>query len=199
MCKALLSGAGVVMTLVMFMPYIRSIRQSRTQPHVFSWLIWTLVTLSVFFAQLAGGAGGGAWPIGVSGLITAYVAMLAYSRNTDRNITRSDWIFLLVALTALPCWYFTSNPLWAVIILTGVDLAGFAPTFRTAHANPQREHIGFYALAAVRNLIAILALEHYSATTILFPAVVGFACVCFVAMVGYRRRASAELPARDPA
>jgi hypothetical protein len=48
--------------------------------------------------------------------------------------------------------------------------------------------MGFYALAAVRNVLAVLALEHYSMTTVLFPAAVGVACVAFVAMVAYRRK-----------
>jgi hypothetical protein len=107
-----------------------------------------------------------------------------------------DWGFFGVALAALPCWYFTSNPLSAVVILTGVDLAGFGPTFRSAHARPRDERMGFYALAAVRNLLAILALEHYSLTTILFPAAVGIGCVALVVMVAYRRKQLArEIPA----
>jgi hypothetical protein len=56
--------------------------------------------------------------------------------------------------------------------------------------------MGFYALAAVRNLLAILALEHYSLTTILFPAAVGIGCVALVVMVAYRRKQLArEIPA----
>lgn len=43
-------------------------------------------------------------------------------------------------------------------------------------------------LGAVRNLLAIFALEHYSLTTVLFPAAVGVACALFVAMVAYRRK-----------
>jgi len=42
-------------------------------------------------------------------------------------------------------------------------------------------------LGALRNALAISALEHYSLTTVLFPAAVGIACVLFVAMVAYRR------------
>jgi len=192
MHKGLLSTAGIVLTFVIFVPYIRSILQGRTKPHVFSWFIWALGTFVVFLAQLAGGGGLGAWPIGVSGVITGYVAVLAYSKRTDRSITKSDWIFLIVALAALPCWFFTSNPLWAVVILTGVDLAGFGPTFRSAYVRPHQERTGFYFLAALRNVIVILALEHYSLTTALFPAAVGVACLIFVGMVFYRRRTLAR-------
>ena len=103
-----------------------------------------------------------------------------------------DWVFLAVALAALPCWFLTSDPLWAVVILTAVDLAGFGPTFRTGYVRPYDERMGFYALAAVRNVLAILALEAYSLTTALFPAAVGIACVAFVALVAYRRRRLAQ-------
>jgi hypothetical protein len=188
MIKELLSAAAIVLTFAIFVPYIRSIRHGLTKPHVFSWVIWALGTFVVFLAQLAGAGGLGAWPIGVSGLITAYIAVLAYSKQSDTAITRSDWVFFIVALAAVPCWFLTADPLWAVVILTGVDLAGFGPTFRAAYARPHDERIGFYSLAALRNLLAILALERYSLTTVLFPAAVGVACIAFVAMVAYRRK-----------
>jgi hypothetical protein len=188
MLKELLSAAGIALTFVIFVPYIRSIQQGRTKPHVFSWFIWACGTFVVFLAQLAGGGGLGAWPIGVSGLVTAYIAILAYRKCTDRSITRSDWVFFAVALTALPAWFLTADPLWAVLVLTGVDLAGFGPTFRSAYVRPYDERPGFYLLGAVRNLISILALEHYSLTTVLFPAAVGVTCLMFVAMGTCRRQ-----------
>jgi len=187
MYKELLAAAAIVLTFVMFVPYIRSIRAGRTKPHAFSWIVWGLATLVVFFAQLADRGGSGAWPIGVSGLITAYIAVLAYRSRSDTSITNVDRVFLLIAVAALPCWLVTANPLVAVVLLTGVDLAGFAPTFRVAFLRPHQEHIGFYSLGALRNALAIGALERYSLTTVLFPAAVGIACVLFVAMVGYRR------------
>jgi hypothetical protein len=186
--KEFFSAAAILLTFAMFVPYIRSIRSGRTRPHAFSWVIWALATVVVAFAQLAGAAGVGAWPIAVSGVITAYIAVLAYRQKSDTAITKADWVFLAVALAALPCWFLTSDPLWAVVILTGVDVAGFGPTFRTAFVRPYDERIGFYGLAAVRNLLAILALEGYSLTTLLFPATVGVGCVAFVTMVAFRRR-----------
>lgn len=187
MYKELLAAGAIVLTFAMFVPYIRSIHQGRTKPHAFSWIIWSLGTVVVFFAQLAGRGGSGAWPIGVSGIITTYIAVLAYREHCDRSITKTDWVFLAVALAALPCWFLTSNPLSAVVLLTVVDLAGFGPTFRSAYSQPHDERIGFYSLGAVRNGLAIAALEQYSLTTVLFPAAVGIACVVFVAMVAYRR------------
>jgi hypothetical protein len=187
MYKELLAAAAIVLTFIIFVPYIRSIHRGRTEPHAFSWIIWALGTFVVFLAQLADDGGFGAWPIGVSAVITAYIACLAYWNRTDTSITKMDWGFLAIALAALPGWTITSNPLVAVVLLTGVDLAGFGPTFRFAYSHPSQERIGFYFWGAVRNALAIAALEHYSFTTVLFPAAVGIACVTFVVMVAYRR------------
>ncbi len=185
--KEILSVTAIALTLYAFFPYIRSIRQGITKPHVFSWVIWGSTTFVVFLAQLADNGGAGAWPIGVSGIITMYVAYLAYTMKSDTHITRGDWIFFVAALTALPAWMITSDPLWSVVILTLVDSAGFAPTFRKAFAKPFEEHLAFYILITLRNLLAIVALVNYSITTVLFPAVMAVLTIAFIVLVLVRR------------
>lgn len=187
MLRELLAAAAILLTFVMYRPYIRSIRAGRTKPHAFSWIIWTLIASVVFLAQLADGGGVGAWPIGASGLLTAFVAILAYRNRTDTSRTRADWLFFSVSLAALPCWLLTSDPLTAVVLLTGIELAGFGPTFRFAFGHPQEEHVGFYSLGALRSTLAVAALEHYSLTTVLFPAAKVLASVTLVALITYRR------------
>src|SRR5262249_8028561 len=93
-----------------------------------------------------------------------------------------------------PLWFLTADPLWAVVTLTVVDLIGFGPTFRRGFSHPRDESSLFFGLAALRNLMVVLALEHYSLTTALFPAAVGIACRAFVCMLAARRHAFA-LPA----
>jgi hypothetical protein len=125
-------------------------------------------------------------------LITLYVAWLAYHHRGDASVTGMDWVFLLLALAALPCWFFTADPLWAVVVLTTSDLLGFGPTFRSAWHKPHEERTGFYALATLRNLLVILALEHHSLTTVLFPAAVGMGCLVLVLLIAWRRSALAK-------
>jgi hypothetical protein len=188
MYKELFSAVAIGLTLIAFVPYIRSIHQGKTKPHVFSWVIWGSTTFVVFLAQLADSGGAGAWPIGVSGIITLYVACLAYLKTSDSSITTIDRVFFILSMSSLPLWYVTSDPLWAVVILTTVDTIGFAPTFRKARVRPFEERVTFFAIMAVRNLISIMALEHYSLTTVLFPAVIAATCVVFILMVLFRRR-----------
>ncbi|MGE0623245.1 MAG: hypothetical protein AB7O54_11550 [Pseudomonadales bacterium] len=188
MHKELFSIAAIVLTFVLFAGYIRLIHAEQIKPHVFSWLVWAFGTITVFFAQLSDGAGVGAWPIGISGAITFYIAVLAYVKRGDCRTTASDWGFFVAALSAFPAWYVTANPLWAVLILTFADLAGFGPTIRRAYLQPYLESGGFFALGALRNLLVVLALEHYSFTTTLFPVAVGVACLMLAGLLAIRRR-----------
>ncbi|ORU93065.1 MAG: hypothetical protein A6F70_04585 [Cycloclasticus sp. symbiont of Bathymodiolus heckerae] len=188
-----LSAFAIGLTFYGFYPYIRSILNSTVKPHVFSWVIWGSTTLIVFFAQLKAGGGVGAWPIGVSAIITCYVAYLAYTKKGDIHIKRIDWVFFILALSSLPLWYLTADPLWAVIILTMVDILGLLPTMRKAYEKPYEESIPFFVIIAVRNTIAVVALEVYSVTTILFPATVAVFCLLLIMIIGYRRRVISKI------
>ena len=187
--KAILSIIAIALTLAAFVPYIRAIISGTTRPHVFSWVIWGSTTFVVFLAQLKAKGGVGAWPIGVSGSITIFIAFLAYVKRSDITITKTDWLFLVAAISSLPLWYITSDPLWAVVILTSVDVLGFGPTVRKAYVFPHSESMLFFTLFAVRNLLVVAALENYSVTTVLFPAVIAAACILLMAMMAFRRRA----------
>lgn len=188
MHKEALSAVGILLTFIAFIPYVVSIIRGYTRPHVFSWVIWGSTTFVVFLAQVQSKGGAGAWPIGVSGAITILVAVLAYSKKADCSIKSMDWLFFMLAMTSLPFWYLTADPFWAVLILTTVDILGFGPTIRKAYYFPFDEQIVFYAFFVARNSVAVMALENYSATTVLFPAATGLACLLLITVIGFRRR-----------
>jgi len=190
--KEFFSVLAIALTFIAFFPYIRSILKNEIKPHVFSWVIWGSTTFIAFLAQLAGGGGVGAWPMGVSGLITFYVAFLAYRKKSDITITKIDWCFFLSAMASLPFWYFTSDPLWAVLVLTTVDILGFGPTIRKAYVQPFEENLIFFSVFMLRNLVVIMALEIYSPTTVIFPATIAAACLVLISMVVFRRRVLRE-------
>ncbi len=186
--KEILSVIAIVLTLMAFVPYIRAIMSGTIKPHVFSWVIWGATTFLAFLAQLEDKGGVGAWPIGVSGSITIFIAYLAYLKRADVIITKTDWLFFVAALSSLPLWYLTSDPLWAVVLLTTIDVIGFGPTVRKAYHLPYSESLLFFGLFTVRNLLVIIALENHSVTTLLFPAVIAAVGVLLMGMIAYRRR-----------
>lgn len=195
--KHVLGALAIALTFIGTAPYVYSTLRGTTRPHVFSWMVWALTTTVVFFAQLQGRGGIGAWPTGVSALLTASIAMLAWMKRGDVAISRSDGLFFLASLASLPLWYLTSDPLWAIVILTTVDVLGFGPTLRKAYHAPHSEPPVFYAIFALRNLTAILALQHHSATTVLFPAVLGLVCLFILGLLIWRRAALAPVSVEE--
>lgn len=188
MYKEVLSVIAIIITISAFFPYIQQIVRNKVTAHVFSWVIWGTTTFIVFLAQIQDNGGAGAWPIGISGLITIGIAILAFVKRGDLTLTKLDWTFFIAALSSIPFWYFTSDPVWAVIVLTTVDLFGFGPTLRKAYDAPHKESILFFFLFVFRNGIATLALENYTLTTMLFPIATGIACLLLIGIIVVRRK-----------
>ncbi|MGL1902866.1 MAG: hypothetical protein OCC49_12065 [Fibrobacterales bacterium] len=186
--KEIISGFSILLTFIGYAPYIKWVITRQVRAHLFSWVIWSITTCIVFVAQVEGDGGAGAWPTGVGGLITVIIAVLAYVKGRDHSATAVDKIFLIGALSSLPLWYATNDPLWAVIILTSVDLFGFGPTIRQAYDHPKEESVTFFGIFVARNLLSLFALEYYSVTTVLFPVATGVACLVLIGVVLVRRK-----------
>ncbi len=186
--KEIIGIIAVCITIAAYVPYIYSIHKGKTTAHVFSWVIWGSSTLIVGIAQFLERGGAGSWPITISGIITLYVALLAYIKKGEIKITKTDWMFFTIAMLSIPLWYVTASPLWSVLLLTTIDLLGYAPTMRKAYDDPFKEKLGFFAIMAFRNFLSIAALEHYSLTTVFFPFATGVGSAILVGIIIYRRK-----------
>jgi len=185
-----LTAVANVLTFVSAAIYFRGILSGKTVPHVFSWLVWTIVTGTGFFAQLAGGGGIGAWVTGFTMLFTASVTGYAIFRGS-RQIACSDIITLSLAIMAIGLWVITRNPLDSVILISIIELLAFYPTFRKSWHKPFDEPLRVYLFGAVGALLALFAMENFTWTTALFPAVTVIDNVVFVATTAWRRRVHA--------
>lgn len=182
-----LSAVAVILTCVAFLPYVLSILYGRTRPHVFSWVIWALNTSVAFLAMLHAGGGAGAGVIGFSAGVTLLIAVLAWVRRADVTVTLTDRLFFAAALAAMPLWHWSDDPLWAVGLITAIELLGFGPTLRKTWSQPFSESMAFFVLLAVRNGLVIAALDRHTTTTVLFPAVMAGACLALIAIMVWRR------------
>lgn len=185
--KIILALLATLIGLIGYIPYFRDIFKGTTKPHVFSWFIWSLLTGIAFAAQVVEGAGPGAWVTGFTAVVCSAVAVLAFSKG-EKEITKSDWVCLVLALLGIALWLVTDNPLTAVIVVTITDALAFIPTFRKTYFKPHEETLTEYALAAVKFFISIIALESLTLSTWLYPASLVIMNGAFVVMALIRRR-----------
>jgi hypothetical protein len=184
--KELAAGAAVAITVVGSGPYLIGTLRGRIRPHAFTWLIWSVTTLIAFLGQLAGGGGIGAAAAGASACVGIVIGGYAFWRG-DRSYTRLDWLCLTGASVALVAWAFTGGPLTALILIALVDAAGAVPTIRKAFLKPHEEGISPFVLANVKWLLAIYALDHLNALTLLFPATTAAVNTAIITVVLVRR------------
>ena len=192
--KFWLSAVAMVLTCTAFLPYIFSILHGRTRPHVFSWVIWGMNTSVAFLATLhEGGGATGSAVILFSAGVTLLIAVLAYFKCSDISVTRTDWLFFTVALAAMPLWSVADDPLWAVWLITLIELLGFGPTLRKTWEQPFSESMTFLVLLVVRNVLVIAVLERHTTATVLFPATMTLACIVLIAIMIWRRPLAASI------
>jgi len=178
---------GSALGLVSFLFYFKDIFRGITKPHIFTWIIWTLLTGLTSLIQFSEGGGAGAWVAGVESLSCLGVAILAYSRG-EKNITRVDWICFGGALAATAVWLLAEQPLVAVLLVISADVLGFAPTFRKSYTKPHEETVSMYTLSASHWIFSIIALQAFTLTTVLYPAVISLLDLTLVATLFIRRR-----------
>src|SRR3989338_2999156 len=174
-------------SVVSYIPYFRDIFKRQTKPHFFSWFVWGLISIIAFFAQLAKGAGVGAWVTGITAITCFAVAALALSHG-EENITQGDWASFIGALSGAVLWRLTKNPLAAVIMVTVVDALAFYPTFRKGFYKPFEETIITFVVSLFKFGIGLFALESFNLTTAFFPAALIILNGAFVWMILIRRR-----------
>jgi hypothetical protein len=185
--KEIIGALSVVICLYSYGLYMWQIHKRLIKPHLFTWVIWGTLMLIGFAAQYADHAGPGSWNMGVSALITFIIAGQSYFCG-EKEITRSDWAALIVAFSAIPVWRMMHDPLWAVIIVSAIDVVAFYPTFRKSWYRPGEEGAFSFFMAAIQFMLSVFALENFTLTTALYPIVITLMNLLLVGMLLYRRR-----------
>ncbi len=159
----------IILSIVGHTPYILDTYRKKTKPHVFTWIIWSVVTLVAFFGQFAKGGAAGSWGTGVTGLMAIIITVLSL-RNKRMDITTSDKIFFGTAIVAILIWFLTKDPTISVMIATFIDACAFLPTIRKTLKKPQSETFATYSLNILRHSLSLFALGSYNIATVLYPA-----------------------------
>lgn len=186
--RVVLVVIGTILCLQNYGRYIFDTINKRFKPHMFSWGIWSLLSGIAFAAQLSEDAGPGMWQTGIMTVGTAIITAMAYVYG-DRNYTKSDWAALFFALSAIPLWLATNNPLWSVILITLIDVVAFWPTVRKAWARPHEESARMFYYSGLICALGFFGLSVLNLTTGLYQGAIALLNICMATMIIFRRRA----------
>lgn len=159
---------GSAVSLLAAIPYGLAIFRRAVRPHLFTWLIWSVVTAIAAAGQWVAGAGPSAWCTAAIAA-TCFLTFVASIFRGERGWTVSDWVFLGAAFSAIPAWVLTKDPTASVCLVTLIELAGLGPTIRKTFRDPWSESLAYFALCVVKYALAVLALRTWSVAVAFYP------------------------------
>ncbi len=178
--------ASMVVGTAGYIPYLKDIFARRTQPHVYTWLVWAITqgtaTAILFY-------GGGGWATLGLAMAVAYnlVIISLCIKYGTKNITLADTVALITALIAIVVWWQLKQPLLAAIMVTVIDFLGYLPTFRKTFVEPWSETVKSWLLFFLAMVFAVLALKEYNLLTLIYLSMV-ILCNLTVALISILRR-----------
>ncbi len=185
--KTVFGTLSLVFAAIAYGSYIYKVFQGQIKPHLFTWLVWGFAAGIVCAAQMMTGAGAGGWTAGFAAFCCTGIAILALFKG-DKTYTRSDWLALVAAFIAIILWVLTTDPFYAVLLLTLTDAIGYLPTFRKAFHKPDEESWFPFVMVVLQEALALLALTNYNRVTVTYPIAVLILDAGLAVMLIWRRK-----------
>ncbi len=185
--KVIFGLIAIVISLLGYSAYFKNIFNGKTRPHVFSWLIWGIVTGIEFFGQLYGHAGAGAWVTGLTAFACLSIAAISFKKG-QLDITKIDQFSFVGAIFAIALWIITRDPLLSVLLGILIDGLGYIPTFRKSYKHPYQETVITWFMNGLKFVFALLALDKFTFLSSVYPIYLVVSNWMLVAWILIRRR-----------
>jgi len=178
-------AAGVV-AIADTIPYIRDTLRGTTVPHRGSWLIWSLLSVLVFFSQRADGASWSLIAAGMQAGLNALVLGLAMRRGVG-GVSFADRLMLAIAAGGALGWVVADEPFVATACVVAADALGFVMMAPKAYREPESETLSTFALASVSAALATAAVGSAELALVIYPV---YMCLANLGMALLLHRAS---------
>lgn len=189
--QEIIGAVAFLIGLVGSVLYVVTILQHKTKPHLYTWLVFGILTSIAFLAQVHEHAGPGVWTTGMTAASCIFTALLAFKYGT-KDIHPTDKISLAVSLLAIIPWLMMDDPLWSVVMVSLIDCVAMVPTLRKSWHKPYEENMTTYAIANVKTVLSLIALTTLNLTTVLYPVAITLVNFALIFLCLWRRRVMAE-------
>ncbi|MEK7118418.1 MAG: hypothetical protein AAB869_02300 [Patescibacteria group bacterium] len=150
-------------------PYVLDIRRGKTYPAIVSWATWLVLALIATGASFSEGAV--ASGVISSALVLECSIIILFSlEKAHFTYSLFDACCQFGAILGLFMWWWTDNPMAALIFFVVIDATGALPTFRHAWRRPREETLYTFSLSIVGNALALAVVPVYTVPEILIPA-----------------------------
>ncbi len=186
--QEIIGAVAAVTSVSTLIYYIISVIRGQTKPHLYTWIIWSILATIAFVAQISENSGSGSWSLGAFSLFCSLTAILALKYG-EKHFTRFDKIALILALSAIIPWVITKDALISVVMVSIINLVGFMPTFRKSWDKPYDETLICYGITTIAMGLSLIALNPLTITSSLYNITILLSDAVFIIFCLWRRRA----------
>ena len=150
--------------------YLASTIRGIARPNPVSWLLWGVIPIIAFIAELQANVG----PIAYVTLALGVSPILVFTATIIKNprsfkLKGFNLLCALIAALGLVLWATTSNPQLAIAFMLFADFASGLPTIAKAWRDPKSEYAPTYLMSASAMVLALLTVTDWRFAVIAFP------------------------------
>jgi hypothetical protein len=166
--------AAIITFIGIFIYAIDTLR-GKTKPNRVTWILWTIVPLITFFAQLSEGVGISVVFALAFALGPLFVVIASFTnKNAYWKLTFFDYLCGAISLLAIILWVITGNGVLAIILSIIADFAAALPTYRKGFKEPESENIAAYVVGVISAIITLLTLQTFDPAGTIFAVYILF-------------------------
>ncbi len=188
--REILWTIAIIMTIYSNFLYFRSIFQGKTKPHLYSYIIWSILMGIAFIWQYTDNWWPWSWSTWLGAIAATAITLLSIKYWT-KNINKFDTILLFWALLSIWLYLFIQDLRYTILFVIVIDLVWYIPTIRKIKDEPYSEDSATWIIMTIKFIIGILALEHFSFLTYWYLLALTIWNIIFLAIMFHYRRKQA--------
>ena len=177
-------SAGLISFLNMFR-YMYAIQKTGTKPSLAYWIIAEMAMILIALSSYAIGDRTTLW-IAVAYASTQLVIIALAITKGNYTLRKLDISLIALSLLSVLIWWYTDNPLYALVINVGIDASGYIPLFRDIWRDPSREDRIYWGIAGCACVLNMFAVRDLSFSSVLYPWYLGVVnMIVFVVLIAH--------------
>jgi len=150
-----------IVSLIAFIPYLKSILEGRTKPSSASWWTWTILTFVIFISSLASGASWQVLLLPAWLCISQLVVSILSIKFGEKKWDLRNNVCVGGAILGILLWILTGNALLALGFSILADLFASMPNFRHIFLNPEQEDRIAWTIGWLSAVFEVLAIKNW--------------------------------------
>jgi hypothetical protein len=180
---------AIVVASISNVLYAYAMVRGEVRPNRMTWILWGLIPLITFGAELSEGVGVRSLLTLSAGVGPFVIVLLSFTvADAYWKTTRLDLLCASVSILALAVWAITRHGAIAIVFALAADLMAAIPTLRKAYRDPRSEHALAYVLIVVSGVITMLTISDWYFANYAFPLYITLMCGGIAAIIELRRR-----------